>query len=358
MNKKNHQSQEDNENLRSRLKSLQQKFDCLNSEYNNLIEQNRQTEQNHFNEKSQINENLKRLKNEVENSKNEKIEKNKIIEQLNEKLLFEQKQNEKVLNDLSQMKSELKGVHSKYDALQVELLQVRAAKNNEPIGVRENISNNSIPNNSRLLRSKRSANEEVRTRKNQRFCLSQRFFFVKELQENKKPKPGTPDRSVSAANILRKPSNRKIPTKINVRFVFFSSNEGKQVRHFFFEFFRMKKNEDRRRPQLWSKTVRHFSSFSFSQIFRTIARSRRVWSSNINPAWNWRLDRTSSRCSIEMCSVNVFKQIQRSTCFFWVIVEKFNLSYRTNFNDSLKIQLSWSMIQNDAGICPHLGLSF
>jgi chromosome segregation ATPase len=110
------------------------------------MEQNRQYEQNQFNDKTHYNEEIQRLKHDYEQEKYEKNQKDKTIEQLNEKVLSEKNQNDKI--------------HSKYDTLQVELLQLREAKNNEPIVIVES-SSHPPPPPTRLMRSKRSAHDEV-----------------------------------------------------------------------------------------------------------------------------------------------------------------------------------------------------
>ena len=94
---------------------------------------------------------MKQVKTNFEQEKFENLQKEKLIEKLNEKILSEQNQNEKIQQELSQLKQDLKNIHSKYDTLQVEVLQLREAKTNEPIQ----------PVTTRLMRSKRSANEEV-----------------------------------------------------------------------------------------------------------------------------------------------------------------------------------------------------
>ena len=133
---------------------MQQKFDSLNQEYNTILEQNRQYEQKEFTLKSQHNEEMKQLKTNFEQEKIEKIEREKVIEELREKLRAEQNQNEKI-------QQELKNIHSKYDALQVELLQVRESKANEPI-LLESSHPPPTSTTTRLMRSKRSAHDEVR----------------------------------------------------------------------------------------------------------------------------------------------------------------------------------------------------
>ncbi|CAF4006759.1 unnamed protein product, partial [Adineta steineri] len=214
--KKTQQTNHDNDTLRSRLKNVQQKFDCLSTEYNTTIEQNRQYEQNQFNEKTSYNEEIKRLKHDYEQEKDEKNQKDKLIEQLNEKIRFEQNQNEKIQQELIQLKQDLKNIHSKYDTLQVELLQIREEKTKEPIIIIESSSHPPPPppttiaaaatatttaaaaatTTTRLLRSKRSAHEE-------------------DAQDNKKPKHGTPDRPAGNSGLASKPSTRRIPSKTN-----------------------------------------------------------------------------------------------------------------------------------------------
>jgi chromosome segregation ATPase len=172
--KKHHQTNHDNDSLRSRLKNVQQKFDCLNTEYNTIIEQNRQYEQNQFNDKTHYNDEIKRLKHDYEQEKSEKNHKDKIIDDLNEKIRLEQNQNDKTQQELIQLKQELKTIHSKYDTLQVELLQLREAKHNEPVVIVESLSSHPpAAAATRLMRSKRSAHEEVA-----RICFSFLFKFL------------------------------------------------------------------------------------------------------------------------------------------------------------------------------------
>jgi len=126
-----------------------------------------------------------------------KIKKEKIIEKLNEKILSEQNQNEKIQQELIQLKQDLKNIHSKYDTLQVEVLQLREAKNNEPIIIAESSHPPPPSTTTRLMRSKRSAHEE-------------------DTQDNKKPKHGTPDRPAGNSGLANKPTTRKMPSKTNI----------------------------------------------------------------------------------------------------------------------------------------------
>jgi hypothetical protein len=150
---------------------MQQKFDGLNNEYNTIIEQNRQNEQTRFNDKAQYTDEIKQWKNNYEQEKFDKIEKERLIEKLNEKILFEQNQNEKIQQELIQLKQELKTIHSKYDTLQVELLQLRETKTNEPVILES--SHPPTSTTTRLMRSKRSAHEEVAL-----VCFSYFFKFL------------------------------------------------------------------------------------------------------------------------------------------------------------------------------------
>ncbi|CAF3672398.1 unnamed protein product [Rotaria socialis] len=188
----------DNDTLRSRLKNVQQKFDSLNTEYNTTIEQNRQYEQNQFNDKTNYTEEINRLTRDYEQEKHEKAHKDKTIEQLNGKLLSEKNQNEKFLQEVTQLRHDLKSIHSKYDTLQVELLQLRETKNNEPVLVAPPPSISAPPPilATRTLRSKRSAHEE-------------------ETQDNKKSKLGTPDRPAGNSGLAHKPSTRRVLSKPN-----------------------------------------------------------------------------------------------------------------------------------------------
>lgn len=132
---------------------MQQKFDSLNTDYNTLLEQNRQNEQSQFDAKTQHNEELKQLRANFEQEKLDSTDKEKLIEELREKLRCEQNQTEK-------MQQEFKSIHSKYDTLQVEVLQLREAKASELV-----ILESAHPppsTTTRLMRSKRSANDEVR----------------------------------------------------------------------------------------------------------------------------------------------------------------------------------------------------
>ena len=98
--------------------------------------------------------------------KEEKNQKTKTIEQLNEKILSEQNQNNKIQQESIQLKHELKSIHGKYDTLQMELLQLREARTNEPILIDEPSSITAVvvppvAPVTRVLRSKRSVHEDV-----------------------------------------------------------------------------------------------------------------------------------------------------------------------------------------------------
>lgn len=150
------------------MKTIQQKFDSLNQEYNTLLEQNRQYEQKEFNLKSQHNEEIKQLKGNFEQEKMEKNEREKIIDELREKLRAEQNQNEKIQQDL-------KNTRSRHDALQVELLDLRKSKANEPVHVESTRPTTSTTTTTRLMRSKRSAHDDVR------FLTAFAFLFSIDL---------------------------------------------------------------------------------------------------------------------------------------------------------------------------------
>lgn len=134
---------------------MQQKFDSLNNEYNTILEQNRQYEQKEFSLKSQHIEEMKQLKANLEKEKLEKNEREKSMEELREKLRAEQNQHEKI-------QQELKNIQPRYDAMQLELLQLHKKKENEPIVLES--SHPPPSTTTRLMRSKRSAHDEVRSR--------------------------------------------------------------------------------------------------------------------------------------------------------------------------------------------------
>jgi chromosome segregation ATPase len=161
------------DSLQTQLKILQKQFEQLTNEHLKSIEQ---FDQN----KNQINDNEQHLQDEIQRLRRDlglelyrKQDAEKKARSLEDKLRNEQTQLQKIQYDFTKTKLDLKTLQVKYDALQLELIDMHKNTQEQPI-----IQTQQLP-----IRSKRRTNDESHVE-----------------QEIKKPKRVTRSRSGASSN--------------------------------------------------------------------------------------------------------------------------------------------------------------
>ena len=162
----NFNSQEEINSLRNQLKILQEHLECITTEHAKTLEQIDQDKQEHQEE-------IQRLKRDLGLEMYRKQDAEKKARACEDKLRQEQTQNQKIQYDYTQTKHDLKTLQVKYDALQLEMIEMHQNTQVKPIPTVEMFvdrtstttnGNEEQPTNDpqkRVLRSKRRTNEEV-----------------------------------------------------------------------------------------------------------------------------------------------------------------------------------------------------
>ncbi len=121
----------DNEFLRVQLKLMEQKFDRFTIEYSKKLEENRQHEHEYNEQIQSLMDEIERIKRDLILEEYRKQEAERKVRYYDEKNHLEQNLNKKIQQDLIQLKQELKSIHMKYDSLQIEMLAMHKANNND-----------------------------------------------------------------------------------------------------------------------------------------------------------------------------------------------------------------------------------
>jgi chromosome segregation ATPase len=117
----------DNEYLRSQLKSIEQKFERFTIENNKkLDEQCQQTNESNEQVQSLLDE-IERIKRDLVLEEYRKQEAERKLRYYDEKYKIEQINSKKLQHDCNQIKQDLRTIHMKYDALQIEMLAMHKA---------------------------------------------------------------------------------------------------------------------------------------------------------------------------------------------------------------------------------------
>lgn len=121
----------DNDFLRVQLKLMEQKFDRYNLEYNKKFEENRQNEYEYQEQIQTLKDEIERIKRDLVLEEYRKQEAERKVRYYDEKIQIEQNLNKKIQQDVIQLKQDLKSIHIKYDSLQIEMLAMHKANNND-----------------------------------------------------------------------------------------------------------------------------------------------------------------------------------------------------------------------------------
>ncbi|CAF3365219.1 unnamed protein product [Rotaria sp. Silwood1] len=184
----------DNEYLRVQLQLIEQKFQRITIEYSKKMEENHQHE-DEYNERIQsLIDEIERIKRDLVLEEYRKQEAERKVRYYEDKIKIEQNLNKKIQQDLSQLKQELKSIHIRYDSLQIEMLAMHKANNNDMSLIPTKDTNeNEWP-------KKRTINHDI-----------------DEQLEVKRSKRKTRDRTISSASTTSNCSDKrnKIMTKLS-----------------------------------------------------------------------------------------------------------------------------------------------
>jgi chromosome segregation ATPase len=121
----------DNEFFRVQLKLMEQKFERFTTEYSKKFEENRQHEHEYTEQIQSLIDEIERIKRDLVLEEYRKQEAERKVRYYDEKIKIEQNFNKKTQQDLIQLKQELKSIHMRYDSLQIEMLEMHKANNND-----------------------------------------------------------------------------------------------------------------------------------------------------------------------------------------------------------------------------------
>lgn len=121
----------DNEFLRVQFRLVEQKCERLTAEYNKKLEEVHCYEQEANEQIESLMDEIERIKRDLVLEEYRKQEAERKVRYYDEKLKTEQTGNKKMQQDLIQTRQELKSIHTRYDALQIEMLAMHKANNND-----------------------------------------------------------------------------------------------------------------------------------------------------------------------------------------------------------------------------------
>ena len=121
----------DNEQLRIQMKSVEQKLERFTLEYSKKIEDHRRYTEESTEQIQSLLDEIERIKRDLILEEYRKQEAERKVRVYDEKLRNEQILNKKLQQENSSMKSDLKSIQNKYDALQIEMLAMHKANYQE-----------------------------------------------------------------------------------------------------------------------------------------------------------------------------------------------------------------------------------
>jgi hypothetical protein len=121
----------ENEYLRTQHKSMEQKLERVTVEYSKKVEDHRRHEQESSEQIQSLLDEIERIKRDLVLEEYRKQEAERKVRYYDEKIKLEQNLHKKLQQDFNQMKLELKASHMKYDSLQIEMLAMHKAHQNE-----------------------------------------------------------------------------------------------------------------------------------------------------------------------------------------------------------------------------------
>lgn len=121
----------DNDILRIQNKSIEQKFDRFTIDYSKKLDEHRRYEDECHEQIQALMDEIERIKRDLVLEEYRKQEAERKVRYYEDKSKIEQNLNKKLQQDVLQMKQDLKSIHSRYDSLQIEMLAMHQANQNE-----------------------------------------------------------------------------------------------------------------------------------------------------------------------------------------------------------------------------------
>ena len=121
----------ENEYLRIQHKSMEQKLERFTVEHSKKVDDHRRHEQESSEQIQSLLDEIERIKRDLVLEEYRKQEAERRVRYYDEKTKLEQNLHKKLQQDFNQMKQELKASHMKYDSLQIEMLAMHKANQNE-----------------------------------------------------------------------------------------------------------------------------------------------------------------------------------------------------------------------------------
>ncbi|CAF1077789.1 unnamed protein product [Adineta steineri] len=210
----------DNEFLRVQLKLMEQKFERFTIEYSKKLDENRQHE-HEFNEQIQsLMDEIERIKRDLVLEEYRKQEAERKVRYYDERIQIEQTVNKKMQQDLIQLKQELKSIHTRYDSLQIEMLAMHKANNNDISLIptkdttehewpKKRILNHDTDEQLEIKRSKRKTRERTESSVSTASSSSdQRSKIAKKLSKNKENNDKNPSLTVKRKTLKSNKTNK------------------------------------------------------------------------------------------------------------------------------------------------------
>lgn len=120
-----------NDHLRLQLQIVEQKLHRVTVEYNKRMEENRHNRDEYEEQVQSLMDEIERIKRDLVLEEYRKQEAERKVRYYEDKIKIEQNLNKKTQQDLVQLKQELKSMHMRYDALQIEMLAMHKANHSD-----------------------------------------------------------------------------------------------------------------------------------------------------------------------------------------------------------------------------------
>ncbi|UJR27803.1 hypothetical protein I4U23_009072 [Adineta vaga] len=209
-----------NEFLRVQLRLIEQKFERITNEYSKKVEETHQYEQESREEIHSLMDEIERIKRDLVLEEYRKQEAERKVRCYDEKLKIEQNSNKKMHQDIIQLKQELKSIHMRYDSLQIEMLAMHKANNNDIALIptkdtnenewpKKRTINRQIDEQLESKRSKRKTRDRTESSASRTSsCSEQRNEITTKLSKNKENDGENPSLTRKRKTIKSKQTNK------------------------------------------------------------------------------------------------------------------------------------------------------
>ena len=121
----------ENEYLRIQCKSMEQKLERFTLEFSKKVDDHRRHEEDSNEQIQSLLDDIERIKRDLVLEEYRKQEAERKVRYYDEKIKIDQHLQKKLQQDFNQMKLDLKASHMKYDSLQIEMLAMHKANQND-----------------------------------------------------------------------------------------------------------------------------------------------------------------------------------------------------------------------------------